>query len=62
MGLALAELWLPLELAIGAAVLAALGQEADGAAPGQAGSKVGVEQAAVGPEQELRPAQSLVAE
>ena len=53
MGLVLAELRLPLELAIEAAVLAALGQ---------AGLKAGVEQAAVGPEQELRPAQSLVAE
>ncbi len=62
MGLALAELLLPLELATEAAVLAALGQGAAGAAPGQVGLKAGVEQAAVGPEQELRPAQSLVAE
>jgi hypothetical protein len=50
----LVEPWLPLELAIEAVVLAVLYW--------QAGSKVGVEQAAVGPEQELRPAQSLVAE
>jgi hypothetical protein len=49
-------------LAAEAAVQAVQGQEAVGAALGQAGSKVWVEQAAVGPEQELRPAQSLVAE
>jgi hypothetical protein len=58
----LVEPWLPLELAIEAAVLFEPGQDAAEAVLGQGGSKVGAEQAAVGPGQELRPVQSLVVE